>query len=384
MHTSDLHLGKKLSGKFTRYDEQKNMLAEIGEICQKEKVDVLLIAGDVFDAFIPSADAEEIFFEFMNEVSSPDRAIIIISGNHDDWQRLAAPALLAGKFNAYIFGGDNVPSLGTGNVYGVRAGKNFIEIQKGNEKVFIALLPYPGEARLGEKRSELSFNERIGGFIEESLKNNLDNLPVILCSHLFMLGGKKCGDERDVELGGARIVDHNVIPQKVVYTALGHLHKRQVISNERNIIYSGSPLQYSFDEVGSEKSVTAFETSEGSVVNLTKIPLTSGKKLVKIVANNIQTAKDLLDKYPDCFVHLTLKISEVLSDTESKELLGGYPQLAEYLLQTTSKYDSIEDEALKRLSDKDLFIEYYKSEYGADVPDEIMEIYLKAISEDDL
>ena len=180
LHTSDLHLGKKLNGKITRYEEQKCFLKEICDICEKEQVEVLLISGDIFDTFIPSAEAEEIFFNFLNEVSAPSRAVVIISGNHDDWQRLSASALLAGKYNAYIFGGDNIPSLGGGAVKATKVGKNFIQITNGNEEIFLAVLPYPGEVRLGEKRSELSYNERIGQFINESIENNINDLPVIL------------------------------------------------------------------------------------------------------------------------------------------------------------------------------------------------------------
>ena len=384
LHTSDWHLGKKLNGKITRYDEQKLFLGEIAKICESEKVEVLLVTGDVFDTFIPPAEAEEIFFNFLNEVSSPTRAVVVISGNHDDWQRLSAPSLIAGKHNAYIFGGENIPALGGGKVRANRAGKNFIEIANETQSVYIALVPYPGEVRLGEKRSELSYNERIGQFISEALAENHANLPTVLCSHLFMLGGQKSGDEREVELGGTRLVENSVIPKSVLYTALGHLHKRQVISQSRNIIYSGSPLQYSFDEVGVEKSVTLFEIDDNSVKNIKTVNLESGKKLVKLVADGIESAKNLLSLYPNCFVHLTLKLNEVLSEEESKQLLGGYPQLAEYCLQIASSYDAVEGEARKQLDDKQLFNEYYKNIYGQEVPDEIMQIYLKALNEDKL
>ena len=155
LHTSDLHLGKKLNGKITRYDEQIELLKEIGALCDSEGVDILLVAGDVFDTFIPAAEAEEIFFEFLNAVSSPSRAVVIISGNHDDWQRLSASSSLAGKYNAYIFGGENIPSIGGGLVKATNIGKNFVEIFKGEEGVYIGALPYLGEIKVGEKRRDI-------------------------------------------------------------------------------------------------------------------------------------------------------------------------------------------------------------------------------------
>lgn len=384
LHTSDLHLGKKLNGKITRYGEQIEILKEIKDICDNEGVDILLIAGDVFDTFIPAADAEEVFFDFLNEVSTPSRAVVIISGNHDDWQRLSAPSLLAGKHNAYIFGGENIPALGGDAVKGVRAGKNFIEIQKGEEGVYIGALPYVGEIRVGEKRRDIPYGERVQEFIDGCFLENVNGLPQILLAHLFMLGGSKGSEERDIELGGSRIVEPSRINENILYTALGHLHKRQVISSERNILYSGAPLQYAFDEVGHEKSVTLFEICNKRVQNLKVIPLKCGKPLAKLVAGDLQSAKELLIAYCDHHVYLTLKLSEVLSEVESKELIANYPQLVDYSLEIYSGDATVEGEERKRLSDKELFEAYYKKEYGTDVPEEILELYLKALSEEDL
>ena len=384
LHTSDWHIGKKLVKK-SRLEEQRAVLTEIGDICDREGVDLLLVAGDIFDTFIPSADAEELFFEFLEKLSTKNRAVLFISGNHDDWQRLSAPAGLASKYNAYIFGGENTPSISGGQVRAVRAGKNFIEFQKDEEFLFVGVLPYPSELRLGEKKSDLGYGQKIKEWIDACFENNTNGYPQVLCSHLFMLGGEKSESERDIELGGARIVESNLIDDKILYTALGHLHKRQVISRDRNIIYSGSPLQYSFDEIGHEKSVTIFEISANSVKNLQIIPLKSGTRLVKLVANNLEDAKKLLNEYKDCYVFLTLKLREVLSESESRELFGCYPQLVDYKLEINSEYMAIEGAERKKLNDQELFEEYYKSKFdGEQVPDEILQIYLKAMSEDDL
>lgn len=384
LHTSDLHLGKKLNGKITRYGEQIQVLKEIREICENECVDILLIAGDVFDTFIPAADAEEVFFDFLNEVSTPSRAVVIISGNHDDWQRLSAPSLIAGKHNAYIFGGENVPALGGDSVRATKIGKNFVEIKKGEEGVYIGALPYVGEIKVGERKRDISYGERVQEFIDNCFLENVNGLPQILLAHLFMLGGSKGSEERDIELGGSRIVEPSRINQNILYTALGHLHKRQVICNERNILYSGAPLQYAFDEVGHEKSVTLFEICDKKVQNLKTIPLKSGKPLAKLVAGDLQSAKELLSAYADHHVYLTLKLSEVLSEVESKELITSYPQLVDYSLEIHSSDMGVDGEERKKLSDKELFEAYYKKEYGTEVPQEILELYLKALSEEDL
>lgn len=384
LHTSDLHLGKKLNGKITRYGEQIEVLKEIGSLCDSEGVDILLVAGDVFDTFIPAAEAEEIFFEFLNAVSSPSRAVVIISGNHDDWQRLSASSSLAGKYNAYIFGGENTPTLGGGLVKATKIGNNFVEIFKGEEGVYIGALPYLGEIKVGEKRRDISYGERVKEYIDGCFNANEKGLPQILLAHLFMLGGSKGSEERDIELGGARIVEPSLINENIIYTALGHLHKRQVISSERNVLYSGAPLQYAFDEVGHEKSVTLFEICDNKVQNLKVVPLKAGKPLAKIVAADLASAKNLLAMYEDSHVHLTLKLNEVLSEVESKELISSYPQLVDYSLEIHSDAVAIEGEDRKRLNDRELFEAYYRKEYDNEVPESILELYLKALSEEEL
>ena len=383
LHTSDLHLGKRLINK-SRIDEQREVLEEIANLCESEKVDVLIVAGDVFDNFVPTSEAEQLFFDFLKQTASPSRAVVVISGNHDDWQRLSASHYLAGKLNAYIFGGENVPPASGDIVKCVEAGNNYLKIKKDKESVYVGVLPYPGEARLNEKKSELSYGERIKEWVKDCFKNNQDNLPAILCTHLFMLGGEKSESERDIELGGTRIVEPSVLGNNILYTALGHLHKRQVVASSKNALYSGSILQYAFDEVGHEKSVTCFEIVNNSVQNLQIIPLKGGKKLVKLIAEGVESGKQLLNKYPDCHVHLTLVLKEVLSEAESKELISDYPQLTELDLKLNGIYGGVEGEERKKLDDKQLFEEYYKTKTGESVPEEVLEIYLKALSEEKL
>ena len=124
LHTSDWHIGKKLNGRL-RLDEQKQTLMEICLICETEGVDLVLVAGDIFDTYTPSAEAEQLFFECMKNMATPSRAVVVIGGNHDDSVRLSASHLIASNSNIYIFGGENTPSLGGETVRATRIGKNF-------------------------------------------------------------------------------------------------------------------------------------------------------------------------------------------------------------------------------------------------------------------
>ncbi|MBO6263187.1 MAG: exonuclease subunit SbcD, partial [Clostridia bacterium] len=133
LHTSDLHIGKKLDG-ITRLDEQREVLGEIVSIARERGVDAVIISGDVFDTFVPSADAEAAFYDFAAELSDKKRAVIVISGNHDDEDRLFASGVLALKNGIFFCGRDNAfPKMQVGNVKIIDSGRYFIELSDGKD-----------------------------------------------------------------------------------------------------------------------------------------------------------------------------------------------------------------------------------------------------------
>ncbi len=378
LHTSDWHLGKKLVNGKSRLLEQAEVLNGLCGLCDSKNIDLVLIAGDVFDTFVPPAEAEELFFNALNRLATDTRAVIVISGNHDDSVRLSASKVIASKANAYIFGGEQAPEVGNHSVCAESTGKYHCVIKKGSEKLYVGVLPYPSEQRFGERKNDLSFEQKMQGWIDACFENNLCDLPQILVSHIFMLGGQRGESERQIELGGTRLVSKELIPKNCVYTALGHLHKRQIIDTERNILYSGSILQYAFDEAGAEKTVTVFEINDGKVENLEILPLTGGKQLAKLTALSVEDAKDLLEKYSDYHCSLTLKLKGVLSETESRDLASNYPQLIEL------KLEQFEEGALdirvdrRELNEEQVFVEYYKQKTGGEnPPDELLQLYLE-------
>lgn len=383
LHTSDWHIGKKLNGK-SRLDEQKAVLGEISSICEREEVDLVLVAGDVYDTYTPSAEAEELFFQTLNTLASQNRAVVIIGGNHDDCRRLCASSVLTSKSNVYVFGGENVPApcenLSAG-ICASRTGSRYCVIRKGDEKLFVGVLPYPTEKRLGEKNSEESFDEKIGRWIAECFTDNAEGLPQILVSHLFMLGGVGTDCERKIELGGTRAVDKRLIAEDCIYTALGHLHKRQVISNERKIYYSGAILEYGFDEAGVEKSVNVFSVADGAVCDFKTIALTQGKKLARLAANTAEDGAKLAAANLDCWVELTLHLDEPLSESQTR-MLAVYANIAELkIIKNGSQADESRADR-RKMDDRTAFIEYYKGRYGCEPDAELLNAFLTIMQED--
>lgn len=378
LHTSDLHIGKRLSGR-ERLPEQIEALDEIAAICDREEVSLVLVAGDVFDTFMPSAEAEDAFFAAFKKLAGEKRAVVIVSGNHDDGVRLAASAPLAEEQGIYIFGNrPRVFSLkGSRPVRAVEAGENYIVIEdERGERVYINALPYPNEARLKEDKTEETFPEKIKRWIARGEEGYRGDMPHILLTHLFVAGGRTSDSERNIDLGGARAVPLSCLPEEG-YIALGHLHKKQTVGNAR---YSGSILQYSFDETNTEKSVVLLKT-EGKSFLTKEIPLRSGKKLVRLEANGPEAALSLLRQYENCFIELTLRLSQPLSSQETQALREANEGLVSLIVQL-SGVQTAETVSRSALSAGELFGEYYRSVYGEDPKEELLSAFLELLEGD--
>ena len=257
LHTSDLHVGKKLMGR-ERLDEFRAVFSELERISSDNGVELVLIAGDVFDTYTPSAEAEEVFYSGINLLSE-NRAVLVISGNHDDYVRLTAASVLAERRNVYITGNNLKPinCAVRGSVYPEKSGNGWVIFANAKgERVYINALPYPNETRFKEGRSDETFSEKISRWIACGEEGKTKNIPSVFLSHIFVAGGSVSESEREIDLGGARAVPLNLLPD-CDYIALGHLHKRQKLG--KNAYYSGAPMQFSFDEAGAEKTVNVFD-----------------------------------------------------------------------------------------------------------------------------
>lgn len=373
LHTSDLHIGKRLMDR-DRLSEQIEALDEIVDICEREKVALILIAGDVFDTYLPSSEAEEVFFRALKKLAGESRAVVAVSGNHDDGVRLSACAPLAEEQGVYLFGGQKRSFKTGGNrpVRAVEAGENWIVIgDESGETVYINALPYPNEARLKEDRTEESFPEKMRRWIARGEENYRDDMPHILLSHLFVAGGKTSESERDIDLGGARAVPVSVLPD-YGYIALGHLHRKQKIRNAR---YSGSILQYSFDEANTEKSVVLLETA-GMEFTEREIPLKSGKRLVRLECVGVEEAVSLLKAYEGALIELTIHLKEPITTKETQLLRDVNCGLISLIPKVETK-EALPLQSRSKMSGRELFVEYYRSLFNEAPKDELVEAFLE-------
>ena len=379
LHTSDWHVGKRLMGR-ERLAEQAEVLDEIIRICEDENIELVLVAGDVFDTYTPGADAEELFYAKVKALAGENRAVLIISGNHDDGVRLSSIAPFSEEQGVYIVGNSRagVSTKKTGRAaQPIASGKGYVIFEGQNgDKTFVSMLPYPNEARFKEEKSDLSYVERMKKWIDEGESGNVEKLPSVFLAHIFVAGGEVSESEREIDLGGARALPINALP-KSDYIALGHLHKKQHMGKGHSY-YSGSPLQYSFDETQG-KGVKVFDLNTSGVQNLKDIPLTAGKKLVRLQAENVETAQRLLSQYQGALVEMKLLLKEPLTAGDTAALAEN-----ENLVSLVSEIfgdTELQFETRKGLSDAELFDAYYEATYHAEPKQPLKELFLSTLKE---
>ena len=266
LHLSDLHLGKRVNG-FSMLEDQRVILTQIVDLAEEEKVDAVLLAGDLYDKPVPPAEAVTLLDRFLTRLSGGGIPVFAISGNHDSPERLAfATRLLAGEgiHLTAQYQGPQLPFL----------------LQDEYGDVAIYALPYlkPALVRHWNPEADIASYEEavsyaLGQWAVDKTRRN------VLLAHQFVTGGGTCeSEERSV--GG---VDQIPAPLFAAfdYVALGHLHGPQSVGRP-TLRYSGSPLKYSFSECGHEKSVTLVTLKEKGQVEIQTLPLTPCRDLREI------------------------------------------------------------------------------------------------------
>ena len=375
LHTSDWHLGKRTAGK-SRLTEQVEALNEIASIATEEKIDVVLIAGDVFDTFMPPAEAEEIFYSTVVGLAKQS-LVIAIAGNHDDAQRLAAPARLAGA-NGIVLCSDDMSALNLTRPDGtmVSGGKNYVRVEKDGEVLNLAVLGYPTAGKILDLAGDVNFSDFVRAELEQGAKNFVRGEINGVLTHLFTVGGESMvTDER--ELGGSKIISPEVLKfDGSAFVALGHIHKPYVVSDKSNIVYSGSLLRYDFADT-SDKKVYIYRSLPGGSVERKERLLKTPKPLVKISATSEEEVLDGLEKTTDGYAWVEYTSPSPLSASA----VSGFKKFPCYCgitaVCTARKTETL---ARRGKTDSELFSMFYESKRGEKPSAETIELFLKATS----
>ena len=396
LHTGDWHLGKNLEGA-SRMDEQELFLNDFVDIVEKNKVDLVIIAGDVYDNSNPTARAEKMFYDTLKKLSkNGERLILVIAGNHDNPERLVAAGPLAME-HGIIMSGTPKTVIQCGE-YGqhkvINSGEGFIEVEINNERAVILTVSYPSEKRLnevlyGEMDSDedrvKTYGERIKSLFDSLEKNYRSDTINLVVSHLFAMGSEEGGSERSIQLGGSYIVNGSCFPKKAQYIALGHVHKPQIVpGTNKKARYSGSPLHYNKKEINITKKcfIIDVKANEECVVN--EIELKVYKPIEVWKCESISDAIDKCEENKDrnCWVYLEVKCDRYIREDEIKKMKGIKKDILEIIPKLQSDEEDESAVTIQEKSFEEIFREFYKKERNIEADDEVVNLLLKLVSEE--
>jgi len=324
LHTADWHLGRSLYGR-KRYEEFSLFLDWLIQTIEEQKVDVLLIAGDVFDTTTPSNRAQELYYRFLCRIStSCCRHVVVIAGNHDSPTFLNAPKELLRVLNVHVVG-SMTDSLDD---------EVIVLYRDENPEAIICAVPYlrdkdirtvePGET-VDDKNAKLveGLKKHYADVcaIAEKKRNEFTSvghldIPIVAMGHLFTAGGKAGDGVRELYVGSLAHVGAEVFPSSIDYLALGHLHVSQTVAKIDHIRYCGSPIPIGFGEASHQKKVVLIEFN-GLTPNILEFPVPCFQQLVRIVGSldDIQKKlKELKKEESSAWLEIEYTGSNIISD----------------------------------------------------------------------
>lgn len=398
LHTGDWHLGKNLEG-HSRLNEQEAFLRDFVDIVEREQIDLVVIAGDVYDTSNPPARAEKLFYDTLKKLSrNGERITLVIAGNHDNPERLVAAGPLAMEHGIIMVGTPKtvVPTGTYGKHQVLKSGEGFIELEMNGEKAVILTVPYPSEKRLNEvlyhemaevEERATSYGERIKALFDELRIHYHNDSINLVVSHLFAMGSEESGSERSIQLGGSYIVSGECFPKEAQYIALGHVHKPQVVpGTNKRARYCGSPLHYNKKEINFIKKCLVVEVTVGSEAKVKEIELPVYKPIEIWKCQSIEAAIERCEaeKEKDCYVYLEVETDRFIREDEIKAMKNLKADILE--ISPKIKGQDEEEAALERLTEQsfeDIFKAFYKKERGTDVESEVLEVLMSLVQEEE-
>lgn len=397
LHTGDWHLGKNLEGQ-SRMDEQEKFLEDFVKIVEENNIDLIIIAGDVYDSSNPPARAEKMFYDTLKKLSkNGERITLVIAGNHDSPERLIAAGPLA-MDHGIIMCGTPKTIVPTGK-YGIHevldSGEGFVEIEINNEKAVILTVPYPSEKRLNEviydsmsdsEEKAKSYGEKVAEIFNMLKTHYRDDTINLAVSHIFAMGSEESGSEKSIQLGGSYIVDGSCFPKEAQYIALGHIHKPQIVpGTNKKARYCGSPIHYNKKEINFKKKCFIVDVKAGEECEINEVEFKVYKPIEVWKCNSIEEAIEKCEENKDreVWVYLEISTERYIKEDEIKTMKS----LKRDILEIMPKFKNSDDEnKFENINEKPfdvIFKEFYKKERNVEPTEELVDFLLSIISEDD-
>lgn len=370
IHLSDFHLGKRVN-EFSMLEDQEYILTKIINIIDEQKPQAVIIAGDVYDKSVPSAEAVELFDDFLVRLSKRGLKVFVISGNHDSAERIAFGGRLMDKSGIYmspIFDGEVEP----------------ISLEDAFGEINFYMLPFVKPSNVRK-----FYPDDLIETYTDAIRVVVDHMNIdtskrnVLITHQFVTGALRTESE-DISVGGVDHVDVSVF-ESFDYVALGHIHRAQKCGSEF-IRYSGTPLKYSFSEANDRKTVTILDIKAKDDMELSFCPLVPKRDLVEIKGSyNDLTLKSFYDgtSYAEDYLHITLTDEEDIPDvmTKLRVIYKNIMKLDYDNLRTRSSVEISGASDVKHKTPLEHFSEFYEMQNGQGMNDEQISFVTNLIEE---
>lgn len=399
LHTADWHLGQTFFG-YDRTQEHEHFLDWLAGVLTKNKIDVLIVTGDVFDVSNPSAASQRMFYRFIHRVTTenPRLQLVVVAGNHDSAARLESPLPLLQEMRTEIKG---IVHKQNGKIDYEHL---LVELKNAAGEVealclavpFLRQGDYPVVETEGNPYAE-GVKELYARLLKYALKKRTDGQALVAVGHLLATGSEiaeKDHSERII-IGGLESVSPESFPEQIVYTALGHIHKAQRVSGRENIRYAGSPLPMSFAEKHYHHGVVKVTLDEGWAVEIEKLEYTPLVRLLSIPATEAAAPDEVLDELrglelpedePMPYLEVKVKLSEPepMLRQQVEEILEGKPvrlaRIVSFYRQAAE--GSVEEEVLtaglQEMNPLQIVKATFENSYQTEMPEELVNLFQEA------
>ncbi|GAB3652021.1 exonuclease SbcCD subunit D [Echinicola sediminis] len=379
-------------------------MEEIIQIADREKVDLVLLAGDIFDTFNPSHEAVELLYKSLKKLSNEGkRPILAISGNHDSSQFISAPNPLAKELGILFYSQYDqvIPTgkLDTGlEITQSAPGFAELKLPQFEFPIRIILAPYANEVLLktylGEEDKEAELRKVLGNKWQQISDVHCDDKGVnLFVGHFFfMKEGEKPEAEPESErpilhVGGAQAIYTHLIPKTIQYAALGHLHRYHTVDHSPcPVVYSSSPLAYSFSEANQEKKVVLVEALPAQPVRYTPVPLTEGRPLYQETFSDLASTLQWLEQHPHCFVEILYETASSIDAETRKAIMKAHDGIISLIPKLTGDSQNRDNGLRAEDLGQDmgtLFSRFYESAKGMEPNGEIKTLFNEIIGQND-
>lgn len=402
IHTADWHLGQSFFG-YDRQPEHTAFLKWLAETVADRQIDVLLIAGDVFDVANPSASAQRQFYHFLKEINlaNPGLQVVVVAGNHDSAARLEAPNPLLEELEIAVVG---VVKRNESGEIDFNSLLLPLRHRDGSVQAYCMAVPflrqgdYPPTDQKDQNTYVAGVERMYRGLYEFAMEKAGTELPLVALGHLHVLGAELSDNDRSerVIMGGLESVTSDSFPRELAYTALGHIHKAQKVGGREEVRYSGSPLPMSFSETNYRHQVVLVTLDGRTPASIEPLIIPQTVALMRVPKVPVPPAQVLeaLRALPDkaetdsaCALAPFLEVRVLLTEpapgfrNEVEEVLANkfvrlvsivpsYPKQPGY---TEERVLSIHD--LQQIDPLDMIKRTYESKYANALPESLERLF---------